>query len=384
MKGLFWNRTEARLRAGWRVVLLVLASGVVSTALAGPGRRVLGRLLPVVYANVVEVVVLVLLIGGFLWMAARWLDHRPIVDYGFHLSRAWWLDLGFGLALGVSLMAGVYALALAIGWVKVTGTLVSPPGQPFIGAILADIVVVVGIACWEEAVFRGYVIKNLAEGLNSTIIGARWATVIAIVIPSVLFGLAHLSNANATMLSTLNTIIFGVAYALTGELAIPIGLHFAWVFVQGFGLGRSGDAPGLGAFLVVVEGDSPARLWTGWPFTLEGGLLGTAALVVGLLLIAAWVRLRRGSVRLDPSLVQPPIRHQRPLARAVLPRAGLRVDADRADGGRGRRTRAGPGARLDRRTGRPAWAADVRRLAEECMGPCSPLPTWRPGLCHVR
>jgi hypothetical protein len=119
------------------------------------GRRVLGRLLPVVYANVVEVVVLLLLIGVFLWMAARWLDHRPIVDYGFHLSRPWWLDLGFGLALGAFLMAGVYALALAIGWVKVTGTFVSPPGQPFIGAILADVVLVVGIACWEEIVFSG-------------------------------------------------------------------------------------------------------------------------------------------------------------------------------------------------------------------------------------
>jgi len=71
-------------------------------------------------------------------------------------------------------------------------------------------------------------------------------------------------------------------------------------------LGRSGGAPGLGAFLVVVEGDSAARLWTGWPFTIEGVLLGTAALLVGLLLIAAWVRVSRGSVRLDPSLVKPP------------------------------------------------------------------------------
>jgi hypothetical protein len=78
----------------------------------------------------------------------------------------------------------------------------------------------------------------------------------------------------------------------------------AWVAVV--------TAPGLGAFLVVVEGDSAARLWTGWPFTVEGGLLGTGALVVGLLLIAAWVRLRRGSVRLDPSLVEPPIQGRAP------------------------------------------------------------------------
>jgi uncharacterized protein len=311
MKGLFWNRREARLRAGWRVVLFVVASGVASMALSGPGRRFLGGLLPVVYANVVEVVVLVLLIGVLLWMAARWLDRRPFVDYGFHLSRAWWLDLGFGLALGGFLLAGVYALALAMGWVKVTGSFVSPPGQPFVAAILADAVLIVGIAGWEEMVFRGYLIKNLAEGLNSKIIGARWATLIAILIPSVLFGWLHSSEANATTLSIVNTMIFGVvfgaAYVLTGELALPIGLHFAWDFVQAFGLGRSGDAPGLGAFVVVAEGDSAARLWTGWPFTVEGGLLGTAALVLGLSLMAAWVRLRRGSIRLDPSLVQPPI-----------------------------------------------------------------------------
>jgi hypothetical protein len=159
--------------------------------------------------------------------------------------------------------------------------------------------------------FGGYLIKNLAEGLSSKIIGAQWATVIAILIPSLLFGWLHSSEANATTLSTINTMIFGVlfgvAYALTGELALPIGLHFAWDFVQGFGLGLSGDAPRLGALLVVAEGDPAARLWTGWPFTVEGGLLGTGAFVLGLMLIAAWVRLRRGSVRLYPSLAQPPI-----------------------------------------------------------------------------
>jgi uncharacterized protein len=82
------------------------------------------------------------------------------VDYGFHLSRTWWLDLGFGLTLGVVLLAGVYALALAMGWITVTDALISPDGQPFAAAILADAIVVVGIAGWEEMVFRGYLIKT--------------------------------------------------------------------------------------------------------------------------------------------------------------------------------------------------------------------------------
>jgi membrane protease YdiL (CAAX protease family) len=312
MEGLFWNREEGRLRAGWRVILFTAASTVASTALAGPGRRILRALFPVVYANVVEVVVLVLLIAAFVWLAATWLDRRPIGDYGFHLNRAWWLNLGFGLALGVILLAGVYALELAMGWINVTRTLVHPRGQPFVAVILADVLVIVGIAGWEEMVFRGYLIKNLAEGLHSKIIGALWATLIAILIPAVLFGWLHISEANATTFSTINTMLFGVmfgaAYGLTGELALPIGLHFAWDFVQAFGLGFSGDAPRLGAFLVVTESDPTARLWTGWPFAVEGGLLGTAAFVLGLLLIAAWVRWRRGRLRLDSSLAQPPVR----------------------------------------------------------------------------
>lgn len=310
MKGLFWNRQEARLRAGWRIALFIVASGVVSTVLAGPGRRSLRGLLPVVYANVIEAVVLVLLVGLLLWLAAHWLDRRRFVDYGFHLSRAWWLDLGFGLTLGVLLMAGVYALELAMGWVRVTDALVRPEGQPFVAAILADVIVVVGIAGWEEMAFRGYPIKNLAEGLYGKTIGATWATVLAVLIPSMLFGWLHSSNADATTLSVLNTVLFGTlfgaAYVLTGELALPLGLHFSWDFAQAFGLGRSGDVPRSGAFLVIEETDPETRLWTGWPFTVEGGLLGTGTLVLGFVLVVAWVRYRRGSVGVHPSLIQMP------------------------------------------------------------------------------
>jgi hypothetical protein len=43
-----------------------------------------------------------------------------------------------------------------------------------------------------------------------------------------------------------------------------------------------------------------------FPYGVEGGLLGTGAFLLGFLLTVAWVRLRRGSVRLYPSLAQPP------------------------------------------------------------------------------
>jgi membrane protease YdiL (CAAX protease family) len=68
----------------------------------------------------------------------------------------------------------------------------------------------VGIALWEEMAFRSYLIKNVAEGLNWKVVAPRWATAIAILIPSILFGWLHSTNANASAVSTVNTMLSGV------------------------------------------------------------------------------------------------------------------------------------------------------------------------------
>ena len=245
---LFWNTAEARLRAGWRVGIFLIASFVVGVALLRL-RALLATLLPVIYGSAVEAIVYLLLIGAILLLASRVLDHRRIIDYGFHLSRGWWIDLGFGLALGTLLLLGILVLELAMGWVKVTGAFATAPGQPFAATILVGFIAVLSVAIGEEVTWRGYPIKNLAEGFNWRVIGPRWATVIAGLIPALLFGLAHATNPNATALSTINIVIFAIlfaaGYVLTGELALPIGLHFAWDFVQGFVFGVTGGASQL-------------------------------------------------------------------------------------------------------------------------------------------
>jgi uncharacterized protein len=192
----------------------------------------------------------------------------------------------------------------------VAGTFATAPGQPFGVTILVGFIAVLSVAVGEEVTWRGYPIKNLAEGLNWRLIGPRWATVIAALIPALLFGLAHVTNPNATTLSTINIMIFAAlfaaGYVLTGELALPIGLHFAWDFIQGFVFGVTGGASQFGSVLVLTEGDPAGKLWTGLPYGAEGGPLGTGAFILGFLLTVAWVRFRRGSVRLDPTLAQPP------------------------------------------------------------------------------
>jgi uncharacterized protein len=285
---LFWNVRERRLRAGWRV-LIFLVMTLVLAAVDGRVRAGLAGRLPDLYEDLVRALVFALLIAAALYLASRVLDHRRMSDYGFHFSRTWWTDLGFGLVLGALLQFGVLAVELAVGWVNVTGSFAPAPGQPFVATILVGVVVVGAVSFGEEASYRGYPIKNLAEGLAR----ARWGIVIAVVIPAVFFGLAHATNENATWLSVFNIVIFGLlfgtGYVLTGELALPIGLHFGWNFVQGFVFGVVATGREYGSVLVLAD-DSSATLWTGQPYGAEGGLIGTAAFIAGFLATFAWAR----------------------------------------------------------------------------------------------
>jgi len=285
---LFWNAPERRLRAGWRLIVFLVMLLVVAV-IEGRVRASLAGRLPDLYEGLVRALVFALLIAVVLYLASRVLDHRRMSDYGFHFSRKWWTDLGFGMVLGALLLFGVLAVELSVGWVKVTGSLTASPGQPFVATILVGVVAVAAVAFGEEASYRGYPITNLAEGLAR----ARWGMVIAVVIPAVFFGLAHATNENATWLSMFNIVIFGLlfgtGYVLTGELALSIGLHFGWDFVQGFIFGIVAEGKQYGSMLVLAD-DSSATLWTGQPYGAEGGLMGTAAFIAGFLATFAWAR----------------------------------------------------------------------------------------------
>src|SRR5829696_1694731 len=262
---------------------------LVVAAVEGRVRAGLAGRLPDLYEGLVRALVLALLIAAVLYLAGRVLDHRRMSDYAFHFSRKWWTDLGFGLVLGALLLFGVLVVELSMGWVNVTGSFAPSPGEPFVATILVGVVAVAAVAFGEEASYRGYPIKNLAEGVGR----ARWGIGIAVVIAAVYFGLAHTTNPNATWLTVFNIVIFdllfGTGYVLTGELALPIGLHFGWDFVQGFVFGVVAEEKQYGSVLVLAD-DPSATLWTGRPYGVEGGLMGTAAFIVGLLATFAWAR----------------------------------------------------------------------------------------------
>lgn len=322
-----WNPTERRLRAVWRILL---AMGVVFLfiSLSSIGARLLlvaffsvlagvnadmtetglQQLSQTAGAQITVVIVTFLGIGAATWLVTRFLDRRRFADLGFRLNRNWWLDLGFGLVLGALLMVGIFLVELAAGWIMVEAVMRDAIFRPFtLGLLLVPLVHYVSVGIYEETLTRGYLLHNLAEG--SGFLGRRQGLLLAYGLSSSVFGLFHLMTPGATPFSTLSLILIGLflglAYVLTGELSIPIGLHISWNFFQGPVLGFPVSGTARPDSLVTIQQSGPS-LWTGGAYGPEAGLISWLAIFAGSLLIVLWLRWRYGSVRLETALSAPP------------------------------------------------------------------------------
>jgi membrane protease YdiL (CAAX protease family) len=311
-KSIFWDEKFSRLRAGWRLVIQfvlmvaflavfgILGDRLFSSLPRYPLDERFSVLFPVamLFSNLLSV-----------WGAGRFLDRRRFADFGFRFSLSWWIDLIFGLVLGAVLITGIFLIEVGTGWATITEMFwSSADGNSFPASILLILVTFLCVSIYEEIWSRGYLLKNLAEGLNFRFLGSQGAVVLAAFGTAVIFGLNHVTNPGASVISTLALVLAGVlyatAYVLTGELAIPIGYHLAWNFFQGavFSFPVSGHS--LNASFVAIQVEGPG-LWTGGTFGPEAGLLGILARVAGILLIIAWVQLRYRKLNLRKELATP-------------------------------------------------------------------------------
>lgn len=311
---LFWNRTERRWRAGWRVVLYSLLWVVIQVAsslvIQSPLRTILILILPAlapIAGELLFYIVNALLVIGLTWLMARKIDHRPLAALGLRLDRHWWEDLGFGLLLGAGLMTLIFVVEWGVGWIRVTDYLhTTLPAPAFNVAIWQPILLFVAVGINEELLSRGYHLRNLAEGLNFAALGSRPALILAWVISSLIFGFLHILNPNSTWISTvalmLAGIFLGLGYVLTGRLGLPIGLHITWNFFQGsvYGFRVSGNDLSDTTFIAIQQTGPP--LWTGGAFGPEAGVIGIVAILLGLLLTVLWVQWRYGVVTLQSTL----------------------------------------------------------------------------------
>ena len=124
------------------------------------------------------------------------------------------------------------------------------------------------VAVGEEMICRGVIFRWIDE---------RWNTWAALLVSALLFGLGHIGNEGATWWSSLAIaieagLLLGAAYKWSGTLWVPIGIHWAWNYVQGnvFGLAVSGTDAGNSILTTTVDG----------PDIITGGAFGPEASII--------------------------------------------------------------------------------------------------------
>jgi uncharacterized protein len=197
-------------------------------------------------------------------------ERGRLADIGLGWTAASRRNLSLGVLGGIGA-----ALVVVLGPIVTRAADLQPvPSEHFrLPSLLFVSIVLLFGAVGEEMLFRGYGFQVLVKAIGP------FATILP---TAVLFGMAHSSNLSFNGLALFNTVlwgvVFGYAFVLSGDLWLPIGLHFGWNWtLPVLGVNLSGFTMGVTGYSVHWNiGD----LWSGGAYGPEGGLLTSAVAVV--------------------------------------------------------------------------------------------------------
>lgn len=291
MKKYFINPESRRLRAGWRILAFFLVFIAIAAVVMITVRTVLGSLRR---GSDLQFVLLGISATAAVFTARRHLDKKTVTSLGLEWDRFAVLDLLSGIVNSAFVMAGVFFVMLGANLIQFHGFTWwgddPAPGTRLLGFVFPVAIAILFklaiVAWWEELAFRGYLLQNLIDG-----IGLKWS----IVLSSLVFGLGHLFNPNATLLSALLIALITpqliYAYLKTGRLWLPIGIHLGWNFFQAsvFGFAASGQvSPSL-----ISQSPTGSDWLSGGQFGAEGSILILPFTLLSCLVIHYWVNATR-------------------------------------------------------------------------------------------
>lgn len=128
----------------------------------------------------------------------------------------------------------------------------------------------------EEVVFRGILFRLITD---------KWNIAVGLTTSSLLFGLAHLGNPGATLWAALaialaSGCLFGMAYAYHQTIWVPIGMHWAWNYLEGGVFGCAVSGTPLDYRPLITPGISGSDILTGGAFGPEASIICVALGIV--------------------------------------------------------------------------------------------------------
>ena len=299
------------MRAGWRLLLffvILFALGAVVrlvSRLVSRGAPPAGNAFDPVLLMVGEgIAFAVLLVASFLMSR---IEKRRLGEYGLALGR------GFRLTFWEGAFYGFGGITLVLLVLRLTGHFYFGPVALQGGAILRFgglyLLGFLLVGFLEEYSFRGYVLYTLSDGLSGLgPIGPGGGFLIAAVVMSTLFGMAHRGNPGETFVGLLSVVVFSLVFCFvlwrTGDLWMAVGFHMAWDWGQTFfyGVPDSGiPSPGH----LLTPSFQGSEWWTGGSVGPEASFLTPLVL----LLVGLCVHLRYRQAKYRPGADRAPMQN---------------------------------------------------------------------------
>lgn len=294
---------DTRVRATWRICIAILIT-FSGAALGGLviQRMALPELLEPLVGHIFAV-------GGVLtalFVLARYIDQRPLPEYGFRIASEWLLDALVGTLIGIGLVGLAFIGSYERGVVTIVERFSVGGARSFTVGMSILVVGWICVAFWEETLFRGLFFKNATEGLAARGISRPVAIFGAWLISSLVYGFLHgplgsnpesIGLMYALVMTSVMGGLFGLAYALSDELAFPIGLHTGVNFAE------------HNLFFGPVDTVVPAVLRVRHAISGESvqfqsiePIVIVPVFVCGYLFVTGWFYLRNGTVSLELQL----------------------------------------------------------------------------------
>jgi membrane protease YdiL (CAAX protease family) len=290
-----WNRTEGRPRALWRV-LAAFVAGFVGVHVV-PALALAGTELPPSVAgaatNLIAALTGLVTAVGF----AKYVDRRPVTDYGLAFGPSWLKDFGAGSAIALAGMTVALPVSLIAGWATVSELFSGGAGAnalPFAVAFGVYGIQFLLVAFWEELINRGLILTSAVEGLRNQWLSDRGAVVAGVVVSALIFSITHFpSSLGVFGFLMIGGVILGAAYVWTDSLALPMGLHFLMNFSVNniYGLANVREAAEVVPMLIRPTFTGPSQ------FVQVYGLVNTGAWLCVGALTAGYVAFRYGGVK---------------------------------------------------------------------------------------
>ena len=277
-RGWLRNPVDGRLRAGWRIAAFL----GIFYSIALPLVFGLRALLEFSKTSPLVIVIIAAAATPAVYLARRWIDKKSFVSLGLNLDKRGVADTLVGFLLSGVMAGTVFWIMLAMGFID--NLQITAIGPSAIAALASSLFVMALVGFWEELVFRGYILQNMAEGMGMKV---------AVLVSCAIYALVHSVNPNAGMLSTAIIAVFGYlriyGYLTTGQLWLSIGMHTGWNFFQAtvFGFAASGHTE---EWLLFTHESNAAKWLSGGDFGPEASVVTIPVVLAALLIMRAWSR----------------------------------------------------------------------------------------------